>query len=245
MPVGIFAATSCCFLTVLSFFLFFFQRASNVISREPYDLFAESETELDQTPSVAVSSSTSSTRKESSNEIDDILHNVMQQVDTEIRQCVDQGKPLTSILCSPPGRAWRHRQSSSAEHAGSAAGVGRQRPRQLPRGCSSRCPPPASGLRWLDTPHAVSVTRGMRGTQQLTPFDDARVRQAYHRARWMNRALQFRIALDVNDPEVQQSLQAVQPFDFQMGGRAPPVHIAGVDPDIDEEAELPDFPDMQ
>ncbi|XP_054932860.2 uncharacterized protein [Dermacentor andersoni] len=204
MPVGIFAATSCCFLTVLSFFLFFFQRASNVISREPYDLFAESETELDQTPSVAVSSSTSSTRNESSNEIDDILHNVMQQVDTEIRQCVDQGKPLTSILCSPPGRAWRHRQSSSAEHAGSAAGVGRQRPRQLPRGCSSRCPPPASGLRWLDTPHA-----------------------------------------DVNDPEVQQSLQAVQPFDFQMGGRAPPVHIAGVDPDIDEEAELPDFPDMQ
>ncbi|XP_037563622.2 uncharacterized protein LOC119442716 [Dermacentor silvarum] len=97
----------------------------------------------------------------------------MQQVDAEIRQCVDRGKPLTSILYSPPGRARRHSQPF-AERTGAAANVGRsqQRPRQLPRGCSSRCPPPASGLRWLDTPHAVSVTRGMRGTQQLTPFDD-------------------------------------------------------------------------
>ncbi|KAH6938203.1 hypothetical protein HPB50_007666 [Hyalomma asiaticum] len=134
-----------------------------------------------------------------------------------------------------------------SEHTAASSNVDgaqqRLQRQQLPRGCSSRCPPSTGSMRWLDTPHAVSVTRGMRGTQQLMLFDhDARVRQAYQRARWMSRAQQFRIALDVNDPKVQQSLQlAVQPFDFQVGGRAPPVHIAGIDPDIEEEDELPDF----
>ncbi|XP_049269487.1 uncharacterized protein LOC119385134 [Rhipicephalus sanguineus] len=166
----------------------------------------------------------------------------MQMVDDDIRQCVNRGQPLMSIFSSPPGRARRHRLPFERATASSNVCRPQQllRRQQLPRGCSSRCPPSPGSLRWLDTPHAVSVTRGMSGTQQLMLFDhDARVRQAYRRARWMNQAQRFRISLDMSDPKVQQTLQlAAQPFDFQVGGRAPPVHIAGIDPDIDEEDEL-------
>lgn len=51
------------------------------------------------------------------------------------------------------------------------------------------------GVRWMQTPHAVSVSRGMSGPQPLRPFDDTRVLLAYHRARWQNRAHRFGIAL--------------------------------------------------
>ncbi|XP_075751769.1 uncharacterized protein LOC119165224 isoform X1 [Rhipicephalus microplus] len=136
---------------------------------------------------------------------------------------------------------YRRRQHLSLpfEHTTASSNVGRVQQRQLPRGCSSRGPPSPGSLRWLDTPHAVSVSRGMSGTQQLMLFDhDARVRQAYRRAQWMNQAQRFRIALDMSDPKVQQTMQlAEQPFDFQVGGRAPPVQIAGIDPD-EEDDEL-------
>lgn len=215
-------------------------RASNVIRRDRYDASVESEAmdnaDPDEVQSVPASNS-ARIRSQISNEIDESLRNVMRKVDDDIRQCVSRGQPLISIFGSPPGRARRHRLPF--EHTTASSNVGRVQQRQLPRGCSSRGPPSPGSLRWLDTPHAVSVSRGMSGTQQLMLFDhDARVRQAYRRAQWMNQAQRFRIALDMSDPKVQQTMQlAEQPFDFQVGGRAPPVHIAGIDPD-EEDDEL-------
>ncbi|XP_077516017.1 uncharacterized protein LOC144126018 [Amblyomma americanum] len=217
-------------------------RASNIITREPYDALAESGAE--ETAAEMSEPRATSPRNESGSGTDDVLHDVMRQVDAEIRQCLDRGKPLTSIFCSPvkqKGRARRLHRQPFTEHPAAANDCGGPQPsqsHQRPRsgGGSSRCPRAMAAERWLETPHVVSVTRGMSGTQQLQRFDDAaRVRQAYHRARWLSRAQRFRIALDVDDPDVQRSLEAVQPFDFQVGPREPPVHIDGIDPDIDEE----------
>ncbi|XP_077552902.1 uncharacterized protein LOC144167539 [Haemaphysalis longicornis] len=216
-------------------------RASNVISREPYDIFAEPDNENaeDDVVQHVVEQNVPNLPNGSENKIDDILDNVVRQVNAEIKECLEQGRPFISILRSPPGHGSggakkRHRRQRPADEAMDPEYL-LPPPRKSQRAGRRSERVGDLGVRWMQTPHAVSVSRGMSGPQPLRPFDDTRVMQAYRLALWQDRARRFGIPLDVNDPTVQQSLHAVQAFDFQAASRE------GVDPDPDERSpQLPD-----